>query len=1131
MRVCVAVAAAWTAGVAGAGTPGCGEWEVLPIYGGGYMQDVVIAPSATNVWYTHADVCGPFRSDDAGKSWRPLHQHFPVAWRQTKVDHVRGILVDPRNANRVLVAGGDVWDYTGGGIVVSDDGGETWRMTLKGAHFYGNSRRRMHGRVLSRDPFDVDTIVAGEDLDGIWLSRDNGETWRNVGLSNHWFTCVAFDTAVRGRIWATAPGQKTDSPQDDRLAGFYRSDDYGATWTAIACDNPPWEFTQLKRGGPIVAIFDRMHPRALSADGLQWTDWFDGLPIRSTPPKNAWDKGNFFALGANADFYLLGDGAGQIWRRGRHDTRWTQRPLVRRAVGVPRRERWIPLRTHGQQAMSQFVIDPNDADHWLTTDWFAIWETTDAGASWTTRVNGIQQLVPFRMAFDPNSADNIAYGVADMGLFMSIDGGQTYFPPVFRYADATRGAELVTSAGCDISYSTKTPGLVYVTGGKREPLFRVSADAGRTWKKAALKGLPENMRNGGIAPYTVVVHPVSDEVWVAVGGPCVKGKGGIYRSADRGETWVWAGEGLPEGACLFRNSEFGHGHGHAIQFSRDGSAAIAAAHVGRTVFWLDVATGRWSEAAAMRGLGSVQAVADPATPGRFLVGGNPAMESTDGGRTWKPLEGLRAAGACSGFAADAQVPGLFAVSTYDQIWYSTDGARTFKILPDALATVPSSMRRTIYLDRGMLYFLTTGTGVWRRPLPVARPRTTAERGVRPALDAWLKGFYGTLPYAEYSIIDRAARALEGNAGGRLGDPDCPWHPLRAARPSSTRRFLGIWNWDCAFMALAMAKWDANLARDQFRAFARLQAPDGMYPDCWRMNEPFAFVGCTKPPVLAWAVWAAERAEGDKDFLTEAYKSLARNLDWWKTRRRRPGDTLFHYDGEATDEKTRRLYTGWESGMDDSPRWDGGRPWQLWPVDLNCYMVMSYRAMAEFAVRLGLPQEAGAWAARARELSAALETALWDEEQGCYADWDFGAGRFSRVLTPAAFLPLYIGTATPARAARMAEAAKRLSPGWPTVAYDDPTYSDGYWRGRTWLNVAYFALKGLKYYGHDQLAETGRRQLFTWMLRESASFNENYNSRNGQVRGAEYFGWSNAFAIKLVLDWNNRRDEEMPVNGD
>lgn len=334
MRVCVAVAAAWTAGVAGAGTPGCGEWEVLPIYGGGYMQDVVIAPSATNVWYTHADVCGPFRSDDAGKSWRPLHQHFPVAWRQTKVDHVRGILVDPRNANRVLVAGGDVWDYTGGGIVVSDDGGETWRMTLKGAHFYGNSRRRMHGRVLSRDPFDVDTIVAGEDLDGIWLSCDNGETWRNVGLSNHWFTCVAFDTAVRGRIWATAPEQKTDSPQDGRLAGFYRSDDYGATWTAIACDNPPWEFTQLKRGGPIVAIFDRMYPRALSADGLQWTDWFDGLPIRSTPPKNAWDKGNFFALGANADFYLLGDGAGQIWRRGRHDTRWTQRPLVRRAVGA-----------------------------------------------------------------------------------------------------------------------------------------------------------------------------------------------------------------------------------------------------------------------------------------------------------------------------------------------------------------------------------------------------------------------------------------------------------------------------------------------------------------------------------------------------------------------------------------------------------------------------------------------------------------------------------------------------------------------------------------------------------------------------------------------------------------------------
>ena len=142
-----------------------GDWRPLPLYGGGYMQDVVISPSEPNVWYCHADVCGPFRSDDAGRSWKPLHQNFPAAWRNSKVDHVRGVLVDPRNANRVLVAGGDNWNFMGGGIVVSDDGGQSWRMTLKGARFYGNGPRRMYGRVLSRDPFDPDRIVAGEDGD------------------------------------------------------------------------------------------------------------------------------------------------------------------------------------------------------------------------------------------------------------------------------------------------------------------------------------------------------------------------------------------------------------------------------------------------------------------------------------------------------------------------------------------------------------------------------------------------------------------------------------------------------------------------------------------------------------------------------------------------------------------------------------------------------------------------------------------------------------------------------------------------------------------------------------------------------------------------------------------------------
>ena len=422
---------------------------------------------------------------------------------------------------------------------------------------------------------------------------------------------------------------------------------------------------------------------------------------------------------------------------------------------------------------------------------------------------------------------------------------------------------------------------------------------------------------------------------------------------------------------------------------------------------------------------------------------------------------------------------------------------------------------TALLLAGLLPLAGVGAGVCETP---------------SSCDTWLRGFYGKLPYAEYTLVDRAARCLEGNTGGGRLNLRYPWLPTRAARPSS-QSFFGVWNWDCAFMALAMAKWDAELARDQVRMFMRLQHCDGMYPDCWKAEpgQEGIFAGASKPPVMAWAAWTIHKAYPDRQFLEEVYASLKLNAGWWAARRRREGDILFHYDGESEDEKTRQKYAGWESGMDNSPRWDG-RPWELFPIDLNCYMVMTYRVLRDFAAELNRLPERDQWAVRAKELAVEVEKRLWDDETKCYYDWDFANGRFSRVLTPMSFLPLFIGTATPERAKEMAERAKRLSPGWPTVAYDEPTFEpQGYWRGRTWLNTAYFALRGLQWYGFGELAETGRKTILGWVVAEPSNINENYDPTNGKPVGALYFGWSSAFVIKMVLDWNWTRKDEMPLD--
>lgn len=46
---------------------------------------------------------------------------------------------------------------------------------------------------------------------------------------------------------------------------------------------------------------------------------------------------------------------------------------------------------------------------------------------------------------------------------------------------------------------------------------------------------------------------------------------------------------------------------------------------------------------------------------------------------------------------------------------------------------------------------------------------------------------------------------------------------------------------------------------------------------------------------------------------------------------------------------------------------------------------------------------------------------------------------------------------------------------PTVAFDEPQYSDDMWRGPTWMNVNFLIWEGLKRYGFDDVADELRRR--------------------------------------------------------
>jgi len=379
-------------------------------------------------------------------------------------------------------------------------------------------------------------------------------------------------------------------------------------------------------------------------------------------------------------------------------------------------------------------------------------------------------------------------------------------------------------------------------------------------------------------------------------------------------------------------------------------------------------------------------------------------------------------------------------------------------------------------------------------------------------DKWLSRFYGKMPYEDYTLLDRAVRTLIANTGNPA-EP-FPWSPRRGIMPSAIG-FLGVWNWDTAFAAIGAAYFDSALARDQIEIFLDLQTDSGLFPDVWRKDGSL-IDNFGKPPVLAWAAWRVYQADPDEAFLQRCFDAFVKNEEFWRRERGGDHNGLLHYASTATDSKKRYTEACYESGWDNSVRWDNGIE-NIWPIDLNCFMVMTYRALANMAEVLG--KNTIVFREREARLTELIEERLWCEEDKSYYDYDFENHRFVKALTPASFMPLYIVTAPQKRAEYMAIQAERLSPGWPSVSYDHPEFDPtGYWRGRTWYNIAYFALKGLKNYGFDNPAEIGRATLLDWARGNPGALCENYHPLTGMPVGCPQFSWTAVFIMEFLLNW-------------
>ena len=363
-------------------------------------------------------------------------------------------------------------------------------------------------------------------------------------------------------------------------------------------------------------------------------------------------------------------------------------------------------------------------------------------------------------------------------------------------------------------------------------------------------------------------------------------------------------------------------------------------------------------------------------------------------------------------------------------------------------------------------------------------------------------------------------------------------PTREGVVPSKMRYVGIWNWDSYFHAIALRHADVRLAQDQIRIFLDHQLPTGMLPDVIhdggvvaRTTElpawvaaggelPFAEFDLTKPPLTAWAARKVYAVDHDRAFLAAVYEPIARSHRWWLDHCDRDGDGLYEY------------YHPYSSGMDDSPLWDGGPPVEA--PELTAYLGLQSDELARMADALGRSDEARRWREEAAALATRLVALRWDDAAGLF--WSTRASRRIAIRTPFNLMPLITGRLPAAIADRLVAALRDERRFWPrypvpTVALDDPTYDPWtMWRGPVWMSINYLLIDALDRAGFGQVATELRHRTLALGLGQD-DFWEYYHPETGEAppRAFPVFGWSAAVFIDLAISATSSDRDGSPAH--
>ncbi|NJN84523.1 MAG: hypothetical protein HC802_21065, partial [Caldilineaceae bacterium] len=313
------------------------------------IQAMVIAPTRSSpdgptsraIPLVGTEVDGVYLSIDGGSSWSRASDDLAG-------EFVNSLLVVSSDANEVVLLAG-----AASGVYRSVDGGAHWKLTTGGEFL-----------ALSFGISASGLVVAGAYGDGVFVSEDAGQSWReaNQGLDGH-----APPLVVR------SPGNVLFALDIDGVLAA--SADGGATWDVASADDTPIRaMTVADDGGDgllYTASDEGLFCRNAAAGSFDWQSLtLPSAPVAFLQPSPHFQRDRTLLCGDLAGSLFFSHSAGEEWSR--LTLAWPSEFLLNAMIGRGENTPFVAL-SASLNAQANYQVN--------------IWASTDLGQSWAILAN------------------------------------------------------------------------------------------------------------------------------------------------------------------------------------------------------------------------------------------------------------------------------------------------------------------------------------------------------------------------------------------------------------------------------------------------------------------------------------------------------------------------------------------------------------------------------------------------------------------------------------------------------------------------------------------------------------------------------------------------------------------------